>query len=59
MHDRLRTYLGVCYVGSIVFVTIKTMSPPEVKAECAAAKKLFPPKKPPIKIDDWLMKKLE
>ena len=43
----------------MVLVTIKTMTPPQAKAELAAAKKkLFPAKKPPIKIDDWLMQKL-
>lgn len=60
LHERLRSYLGVCFVASVVLVTVKGMSADEAKAERAKAKrKLFPAKKPPIQIGDWLAKKLE
>ena len=59
VHDRVRTYLGVCCVSSVLFVTVKDLSPASSKVQRGAArKKLFPAKKKPIVIDDFLMRLL-
>ena len=60
VHERVRTYLGVCCVSSVLFVTTKGLAPEVAKVRrTVAKKKLFPPKKKPIVVDGWLLALLD
>ena len=60
VHERVRTYLGVCCVSSVLFVTAKGVAPEVSKLKrTMAKKKLFPPNKKPIVVDGWLVSLLD
>ena len=60
VHERVRTYLGVCTVSSVLFVTTQGMTPDVAKLRRQMAKKkLSPPKKKPIVVDDFLLRLLD
>ena len=60
VHERVRTYLGVCTVSSVLFVRTQGMTPDVAKLRRQMAKKkLSPPKKKPIVVDDFLLRLLD